>query len=87
MKEDTRARGITKKISKINVDSPLHCPHDLTHLNEFEDDLPTLLGNSLTNWKQFWNKDINIEKSSAIHNIFDSTVDSHEEVNFIVEDF
>ncbi|XP_072391404.1 exosome complex component 10 homolog [Diabrotica undecimpunctata] len=45
-KEDTRARGSTKKISKINVDSPLNCPHDLTKANEFRDDLPTLLGNN-----------------------------------------
>ncbi|XP_050510392.1 exosome component 10 [Diabrotica virgifera virgifera] len=45
-KEDTRARGSTKKISKINVDSPLNCPHDLTKANEFRDDLPTILGNN-----------------------------------------
>ncbi|KAL1490352.1 hypothetical protein ABEB36_013063 [Hypothenemus hampei] len=54
LKEDTRARGSTKKISKINLDSLLHCPHDLTKFQEFKDDLPTLLNspnllNSLIN--------------------------------------
>lgn len=30
--------------TKMNVESPLHCPHDLTKATEFRDDLPTLLG-------------------------------------------
>ncbi|XP_050309849.1 exosome component 10-like isoform X2 [Anthonomus grandis grandis] len=43
LKEPTRARGSAKKMTKINIDSPLHCPHDLTKSDEFRDDLPTLL--------------------------------------------
>lgn len=44
LKEDIRARGSTKQIAKINVDSPLYCPHDLT--KNFGDNLPTLLTQS-----------------------------------------
>jgi hypothetical protein len=28
------------------MDGALHCPHDLTHIQDFRDDLPTLLGSS-----------------------------------------
>lgn len=34
-------------MSKINVDSQLNCPHDLTKSSEFRDDLPTILGKAL----------------------------------------
>lgn len=44
MKEETTGRGVLKRISKINVNNGLHCPHDLSR-NEFRDDLPTILGN------------------------------------------
>ncbi|KAF5295448.1 hypothetical protein FQA39_LY13109 [Lamprigera yunnana] len=43
LKEDSRGRGSTLQSAKINIDSPLHCPHDLSKSTEFRDDLPTLL--------------------------------------------
>ncbi|KAF5298456.1 hypothetical protein FQR65_LT01235 [Abscondita terminalis] len=45
LKEDNRSRGSTFQLSKLNMDSPLHCPHDLSKSCDFRDDLPTLLGN------------------------------------------
>jgi hypothetical protein len=30
----------------VNLDGALHCPHDLTHNQDFRDDLPTLLGST-----------------------------------------
>lgn len=30
-------------MSKINIDSPLYCPHDLSKTSEFRADLPTLI--------------------------------------------
>ncbi|KAB0797341.1 hypothetical protein PPYR_08335 [Photinus pyralis] len=44
LNEDNRGRGSTFRFAKLNVDSPLHCPHDLSKSTEFRDDLPTLLG-------------------------------------------
>ncbi|XP_066141877.1 exosome complex component 10 homolog [Euwallacea fornicatus] len=43
LKENNRARGSTTIITKINMDSPLHCPHDMTRNEEYRDDLPTLI--------------------------------------------
>ncbi|XP_017786027.1 PREDICTED: exosome component 10 [Nicrophorus vespilloides] len=67
MKEDTRSRGAEKELVKLNIDSPLHCPHDLTRFPEFRDDLPTLLGcKTHTNRYQ---KNI-IEKDKSLCSIF-----------------
>lgn len=44
MKEETTGRGVLKRISKVNFNNRLHCPHDLSR-KEFRDDLPTVLGN------------------------------------------
>ncbi|KAF7284180.1 exosome component Rrp6 [Rhynchophorus ferrugineus] len=68
LKEDTRARGTTKKMSKINIDSPLHCPHDLTNVEEFRDDLPTLLGNSKASLNPSF--DTLIEQPRSICSVF-----------------
>ncbi|KAK5646684.1 hypothetical protein RI129_005148 [Pyrocoelia pectoralis] len=43
LKDDNRSRGSTLRFAKVNIDSPLHCPHDLSKSTEFRDDLPTLL--------------------------------------------
>ncbi|XP_018335504.1 exosome component 10 [Agrilus planipennis] len=43
LKEGNRSRGSTQKIFKTNIESPLHCPHDLSKQQEFRDDLPILL--------------------------------------------
>lgn len=81
MKEDTRARGTTLKISKINVDSPLHCPHDLTKSNEFRDDLPTLIGgNAGVNLSDLVNSDLEIETTRSVATVFDTPENSEEEV-------
>ncbi|PSN43819.1 Exosome component 10 [Blattella germanica] len=42
-----KVRANTQTWSKINLDGPLHCPHDLTHQHDFRDDLPTLLAGTL----------------------------------------
>ncbi|VEN41035.1 unnamed protein product [Callosobruchus maculatus] len=70
MKEDTRARGTTKKISKINVDSPIHCPHDLTKTQEFRDDMPTLLGNKTSLVKELLDKEIPVQKHNSMYAVF-----------------
>ncbi|XP_026463935.1 exosome component 10 isoform X2 [Ctenocephalides felis] len=59
LKEEIRTRGPEQKSGAINLDGPLHCPHDLSQQIEFRDDLPTLLGD-LNN--------INMEKCFA-HNV------------------
>lgn len=54
LSEETRSRGSTQQTTnKINLDSPLNCPHDLTKTEEFRDDLPTLLGNILKQKPRF----------------------------------
>ncbi|XP_018571344.1 exosome component 10 [Anoplophora glabripennis] len=80
MKEDTRARGTTLKISKINIDSPLHCPHDLTKSNEFRDDLPTLMGNnSAANLSELIDKKLEIENTHSSRTVFDPPDNSSEQ--------
>jgi hypothetical protein len=44
LEEEMRARVNTQTWIKFNLDGALHCPHDLTHIQDFRDDLPTLLG-------------------------------------------
>nr|CAI5816921.1 unnamed protein product [Callosobruchus analis] len=70
MKEDTRARGTTKKISKINVDSPIHCPHDLTKAHEFRDDMPTLLDNKISLTKELLHKELQVQKHHSMYAVF-----------------
>lgn len=41
-----RTRVSTQTWIKVNLDGALHCPHDLTHIQDFRDDLPTLLGST-----------------------------------------
>lgn len=83
MMEDTRARGTTLKISKINVDSPLNCPHDLTKSNEFRDDLPTLIGpDAGVNLLDLLDRDLEIESKKSIVTVFD-TPDNSDEVVFL----
>ncbi|CAH1982116.1 unnamed protein product [Acanthoscelides obtectus] len=70
MKEDTRARGTTKKISKINVDSPIHCPHDLTKTQEFRDDLPILLGGKFNEIKNLLDQELPVQKQHSMYSVF-----------------
>nr|XP_023014126.1 exosome component 10 [Leptinotarsa decemlineata] len=82
LKEDTRARGTTKKISKINVDSPLHCPHDLTKTNDFRDDLPTLLGNlELKKFHECVNDELALERCTPTFSVFDGDKIQVEDAN------
>lgn len=67
LKEDNRSRGSTKQIFKINMDSPLHCPHDLSKNSEFRDDLPTLL-----NKKLIVRDILTLEENSPEISLFDS---------------
>ncbi|KAJ8973492.1 hypothetical protein NQ317_018765, partial [Molorchus minor] len=81
LKEDTRARGTTLKMSKINVDSPLHCPHDLTKSGEFRDDLPTVLGISATdNLRNMTDIKLEIENNHSTYTVFD-TLDNLDEAD------
>lgn len=77
MKEENRSRGSTKKIFKINVDSPLHCPHDLSKNSEFRDDLPTLLNKSENN--QNHTNLLKLEQITSVISVFDSPENSEEE--------
>lgn len=77
LKEENRSRGSTKQISKINVDSPLHCPHDLSKNSEFRDDLPTLLNKreNIENHPDL----LKLEQISPVISVFDSPENSDEE--------
>lgn len=70
MKEDNRSRGSTIQLSKLNMDNPLNCPHDLTKLQEFRDDLPTLISKKPQEEKQKINN--NLLKSKAAVSVFNS---------------
>lgn len=80
MKEEIRSRGSTKQIFKINVDSPLHCPHDLSKTTEFRDDLPTLLNNKNETVFHFDNSIILEQTTSTL---FNSSEDSFDEIDRI----
>lgn len=82
LKEDTRARGTTKKISKINVDSPLHCPHDLSKSNEFRDDLPVLLDKTLLE-NNVLDKGIEIEAKASVCSVFNTVEEEIVEVKIL----
>ncbi|KAJ9594200.1 hypothetical protein L9F63_014360 [Diploptera punctata] len=45
LEEESQVRPTTEW--KVNLDGPLHCPHDLAHNQDFRDDLPTLMGGTL----------------------------------------
>lgn len=40
--QESNRRIVSKELVRINIDSPLHCPHDMTKLDN-KDNLPTLL--------------------------------------------
>ncbi|XP_063224220.1 exosome complex component 10 homolog [Bacillus rossius redtenbacheri] len=44
LEEEIRARVAAPSLHKIDLDGPLHCPHDLSRQQDFRDDLPVLLG-------------------------------------------
>nr|CAD7404572.1 unnamed protein product [Timema poppensis] len=44
--EISRVRVPAPSWQKINLDGALHCPHDLSRLRDFRDDLPTLMGDT-----------------------------------------
>ncbi|KAH1024413.1 exosome component 10 isoform X2 [Dendroctonus ponderosae] len=74
LKEDTRARGSTKKISKINIDNPLHCPHDLSKNQEFRDDLPTLLQSNTDLITFLLSTQLGLEVTESVHaSVFDTS--------------
>ena len=47
LQETSEIRPTAQSWMKVNLDSALHCPHDLAHQQDFRDDLPTLLGGTL----------------------------------------
>lgn len=97
MKEDNRERGSAKQLTKINIDSQLHCPHDLSKLQEFRDDLPTLLdsldkANIADDLKQSnifirASLKLDIESAKSSLSVFDSPENSDNEVRniFIIQ--
>ncbi|KAK9890903.1 hypothetical protein WA026_012245 [Henosepilachna vigintioctopunctata] len=70
MQEDTRARGSTIQLKKVNMDNPLYCPHDLSKEGEFRDDLPVLLNNDPNNCEDLASKICDIEEVNSIYSIF-----------------
>jgi hypothetical protein len=44
--EELGTRVSTQTWIKVNLDGALHCPHDLTHIQDFRNDLPILLGHT-----------------------------------------
>ncbi|XP_067005258.2 exosome complex component 10 homolog [Anabrus simplex] len=57
IEEETRIRPAAQSWTKIDLESPLHCPHDLTKKEDFRDDLPTLLNSP--------NKGLTLKTSAA----------------------
>ena len=43
VEEELRQRPAAETWAKLNLESPLHCPHDMSFQLDFRDDLPTLL--------------------------------------------
>ncbi|GJQ87053.1 Rrp6 [Trypoxylus dichotomus] len=85
MKEDNRSLGSTQQFSKINIDNPLHCPHDLTKQSEFRDDLVVLLSEkamTLKEWKNKYRKsNETLESSKSKYSVFDGPECSDEDEN------
>jgi hypothetical protein len=54
----------------VNLDGVLHCPHDLIHIQDFRDDLPTLLG-STYNANEIKAGTLNIQKRKPIISLFE----------------
>lgn len=86
LKEDNRSRGSTLQFTKINVDSPLNSPHDLSKMSEFRDDLPTLLGDILRNENKSKivtvesNNDGELEKTRSMYSVFNTPDNTDDEV-------
>lgn len=70
MKEDNRGAGSTQQFSKINVDSLLYCPHDLTQHEEFRDDLPTLLKRVCVRGSVDTRTTLELESTKANNSVF-----------------
>ncbi|XP_052119785.1 exosome component 10 [Frankliniella occidentalis] len=43
VEEELRQRPVAETWAKLNLENPLHCPHDMSFQVDFRDDLPTLL--------------------------------------------
>ncbi|GLH13589.1 Exonuclease mut-7 homolog [Gryllus bimaculatus] len=79
MEDEARMRPIAQVVwNKLDLDSPLYCPHDMKYRQDFREDLPTVLnplGQSL----------INVQNSEQYHNpsphitLFDSCSESEAE--------
>jgi hypothetical protein len=70
LEEELRTRASTQTWGKVNLDGVLHCPHDLTHIQDFRDDLPTLLG-SAHNANQSKAGALNMQKKKPIISLFE----------------
>ncbi|KAL3269515.1 hypothetical protein HHI36_008581 [Cryptolaemus montrouzieri] len=70
LQEDTRARGSIIQIQKLNVDSPLHCPHDLSKNGDFRDDLPTVLGVNKHDYMKSIVQKCKLDKNCSSYSIF-----------------
>lgn len=90
MKEDNRSMGSTQQFSKINIESSLHCPHDLTKQSEFRDDLPVLFSQKLMTideWEKRYSDGFNegLEKKKSKYSVFDSNENSDDVSYFILK--
>lgn len=43
VEEELRQRPAAETWAKLNLENPLHCPHDMSYQLDYRDDLPTLL--------------------------------------------
>jgi hypothetical protein len=70
LEEELRTRVSTQTLIKVNLDGVLHCPHDLSHIQDFRDDHPTLLGNTY-NANEIKAGALNIQKRKPIITLFE----------------
>lgn len=52
VEEELRQRPVAETWAKLNLESPLCCPHDMSFQLDFRDDLPTLLEPSASKFLQ-----------------------------------
>lgn len=63
------------------MDSPLNCPHDLSNMRDFRDDLPTVLGKTIINGQNIIHSMTTLEKETPSQAILASTDGEEKTVN------
>lgn len=77
LQEAPRSLGAAQTVVRLNVENVLNCPHDMSHVKEVHDDLPTLLGDKLKLKQSVeTTKTVQIEKSKPIFDVFEKIDES-----------